>query len=214
MLALRRSVALLIVLMGFATASLADDEFVDPSRWSYRTGAGILPAEREGEPRLEMGPHVLGAIDFEMNRAFYMGTDVSYGVSGDELGTRIASLGVHARIKPAYEFTTFYVIASLGAYRAYYDHDRPDLPAPSDRLRPGASFGFGYDLGSFSSSRSPRPRRFRVCSRAGTRAATSRSSTSPRGWASGTGRRDREVSRIRFTVGVHAARTTPDGCVT
>jgi hypothetical protein len=150
MLALRRSVALLIVLMGFATASLADDEFVDPSRWSYRTEAGILLPSAKASPRLEMGPHVLGAIDFEMNRAFYMGTDVSYGVSGDELGTRIASLGVHARISPAYEFTTFYVIASLGAYRAYYDHDRPDLPAPSDRLRPGASFGFGYDLGSFS----------------------------------------------------------------
>jgi hypothetical protein len=108
------------------------------------SGGGIIPAGTAGEG-IDSGPHANAAIHYDSGSGFMFGGEVGYTRSKDDLRTRIVEFGVTARISPA-DYNAAYVQLGLGGYALGYRPRTPLVPNPGDMVRPGGSFGVGFEL--------------------------------------------------------------------
>lgn len=116
------------------------------------SGGLLLPAGEEGE-ELDIGPHAGLCLLYEASNGLVVGLEGIYSHSNDPLRTSITSLGLNGRLSPAPEYHTAFLQLGAGAYRVAYDPSDPNLIAPESKLRPGGSFGFGFEFfrwGKFS----------------------------------------------------------------
>lgn len=144
----RRAVlALCVVLAAIpAGARAADDEGLGVlHQLTYSLNAGaMLPAGQEGEG-LDPGGHAGGSIHYESGSGLSLGGELQWNRSSDPLRTKIYALSAMARISPR-DYTALFMRLGFGAYYVRYDPRSSQLPKPDERLRPGGSFGVGFEL--------------------------------------------------------------------
>jgi hypothetical protein len=85
-----------------------------------------------------------------MNAGFVAAGDIGLVSSPDRTRTRIVLLGLHGRLNPNSDLRALYVQGGAAFYDITY-HGSSAIEAPPDKIRPGLSFGVGYDFGEYSS---------------------------------------------------------------
>jgi hypothetical protein len=128
-----------------AVALAQDGETVGLLRQlSYSASAGaMIPAGEEGQG-LDPGPHMGGSIFYESGSGLSLGGELLWNRSTDPLRTNVLVLGALARISPR-DYTAAYMRLGLGAYHVGYSVESPQLVEPGSTLRPGGSFGAGFE---------------------------------------------------------------------
>ena len=136
------SIAVALIL--FPRAARSEDTGPALRNWSYTlNGGAMFPAGKKGRV-LNPGPHVGGSLDYEMDPTLLLGADFAYESSADRLRTRLAGVGVHARLSPNQDLAQLYVEAGISGYRVSYDPKQAVSPRPESRMRFGGGFAIGY----------------------------------------------------------------------
>ena len=127
-------------------AAARDEESVSPLRLLNYTvsGGGVVPVGTAGEG-IESGPHGSAAIHYDSGSGFMLGAEVGFTRSNDNLRTRIVAFGLSARISPA-DFNAAYIKLGVGGYSLGYEPRSASTPSPGSLVRPGGSFGVGFEL--------------------------------------------------------------------
>jgi hypothetical protein len=142
----RAVVALAALVIGAAApARAADPEFRHSLPiWLTLQGGMMFPAGDEGS-ELKHGGQLLGSLGYQMNPGFVVEGDLGLVTSGDVGRTRIFMMGLHGRLNPNMYLRTLYVVGGAGFYDVTYHPSVPGVIRPPNKIRPGMSFGIGYD---------------------------------------------------------------------
>lgn len=148
-MSVRRWLAGVAVLVAVAMAPAgahAQDEgpgFLSRLRYNAAGGlmAGVGPQGRE----LWRGPYASFNVHGESTIGMELGVEVAYAASEDILRTKFLSLGGILRLSPMPEDYRAYVQLGAVLSRVSFDPKQAGLATPSDRTRPGGSFGVGID---------------------------------------------------------------------
>ena len=112
-----------------------------PFSLTFQAGA-MFPAGDEGSG-LERGPQFVGSLGYEMGSSFTLLGEVGLVESRDDARTRVVMTSLNARLFPSLDMRQFYVDIGGGIYHIAYQRQTP-VALPS-KIRPGLSFGVGYD---------------------------------------------------------------------
>lgn len=128
----------------------ADDEFRHPTPfWLTLQGGGMFPAGKVGFG-LERGGQAVGSLGYQLNDGFVLSGDLGLVSSGDDAGTRIVLLGLNGRLNPNRDLRALYVQGGGGFYDIRYHARVSGLVPPPNKVRPGLSFGVGYEFSEYS----------------------------------------------------------------
>lgn len=131
---------------GVATARAQDPEVRRVMPFWYTLQAGLMfPAGDEGR-ELRRGTLLVGSIGYELNQGFVAEGDLGLFSSPDIAKTRIVMLGLHGRLNPNIHLRELYVVGGAAFYDVSYHPRLAGVVPPPDKIRPGLSFGVGYDL--------------------------------------------------------------------
>jgi hypothetical protein len=122
-------------------------EFI-PWWFTVETGA-MLPSGEQGSG-LDRGFQGVGTLGYEVAPALVLGGDLGYVSSPDDFRTRILLLGAHGRMSPNPDLAALYVQGGAGLYHIAYHRETAGLSPPPNKIRPGLSFGIGYDVATVS----------------------------------------------------------------
>jgi hypothetical protein len=138
--------ALLALAIPCAAHAGDDDDSVGPLGLLNYTvsGGGIIPVASAGGG-IESGPTGNAAIHYDPGSGFLIGAEGGYTRSRDDLGTGFASFGLTARISPP-DYNAAYIRIGVGGYAVSYDPKSAAAVAPGGTVRPGGSFGVGFEM--------------------------------------------------------------------
>ena len=116
------------------------------SRLHYNAAGGIMAGVGPQGRELWRGPYASFNVHGESVIGMEMGLEAAYASSDDDLRTKFYSIGGIARLSPMPEDYRAYVQLGAGFSHVTFDPKRPGLSAPSNRWRPGGSFGVGLEV--------------------------------------------------------------------
>lgn len=134
-----------LALLAAAPARAADPEA--PPRipfWLTLQGGGMFPSGEEGSG-LRRGAQGSGSVAWELSRNFVLSGDLAVFSSGDAFRTRLVMAGLSGRLLPHPDLPTLYVQGGAGLYDIAYRPLGADVVPPPAKIRPGLSFGVGFD---------------------------------------------------------------------
>jgi hypothetical protein len=138
--------ALACAWVGTSSARANDQEFrMSVPIWLTLQGGMMFPAGDEGS-ELKRGGQLLGSLGYQLNPGFVLEGDLGFASSGDIGRTRIVMIGLHGRLNPNQYLRPLYVVGGAAFYDVTYHPNLPGIVPPPDKIRPGMSFGIGYDL--------------------------------------------------------------------
>ena len=146
---MRTSAILVLAALLLPAAAFAEEERSAIPWWFTLEAGGMFPSGQQGAG-LETGSQFVGTVGYELSSTFVLGGDLGYVASTDLLRTRIVLLGAHVRMNPSADLPTVYVQGGGGLYHVSPHPRNPDPSAPPIKVRPGLTFGVGYDIASFS----------------------------------------------------------------
>ena len=132
-----------------ASAAFADGESRLQPIGATLQGGAMLPSGAQGAG-LDRGFQLVGTLAYDMDPAFKLEGDLGYISSPDPFHTRIFMIGANGRMNPNADWEELYVRAGAGLYRISHGRDIPGSTPPRNRIRPGLSFGVGYDVATAS----------------------------------------------------------------
>jgi hypothetical protein len=129
-----------------ASPSVYDDERRPLPFWFTLEGGAMFPAGEEGSG-LRRGPHGAGSIGYHVGESFLISGDLGLLGSTDVFRTRVVWAGLSGRINPNRDMRSVYVQGGAALYRTSYHETSLIAFAPPAKIRPGLSFGVGFDVG-------------------------------------------------------------------
>jgi hypothetical protein len=146
-----RTLALLLLLVALvpARARAAGTTPYDDVRgplplWFTLQGGLMFPAGEEGSG-LRRGPEGVGSIGYQVGETFHLAGELGLISSSDVFRTRVAWAGLSGRLNPHRDMHALYVQGGAAIYHTSYHEAALSAFAPPSKIRPGLSFGIGYD---------------------------------------------------------------------
>ena len=140
--AIAASMALAILIMASrpSPAAAQGEGFLSSTAFIL-SGGGLIPQGIELDP----GTHLGLAAVYETSFGISVGPEGTMSRSNDPLRIRITSLGLQARISPQPDYHVGFLMVGMGVYSVTY-HPGPGVVAPESKVRPGGSFGVGFEF--------------------------------------------------------------------
>ena len=110
---------------------------------------GMFPAGDEGSG-LQTGAQVVASIGYEYSTSFTAAAEAGFTASTDPFRTHVVWAGLNGRLNPNPDLRALYVQGGAALYDISYHRASLSRLEPPSKVRPGLSFGIGWDAGEFS----------------------------------------------------------------